>query len=827
MDESGCYSDPRPMGRSRGEGTVRLFAAVYTGLLSVFLTGCDGAVGGYTGFDSVHDAFSVDVIDSSGPMSPWGKAVGDINGDGLPDIVVGGHQPRQLTLAERGLRKIGLDHANRKGELVWYENPTWQRHVVSEQFAIRTDIEVVDIDGDGRNDLVAVTDQGVVWFANGQWQASIVGGGKFHDIESADLDGDGSIELIVRNQTLFGYENGHFVRVFDRTTSGQWQRRDFIVPHGEGLAIADINRDGWQDIVVNRVWLRNPGAEGAEYEWQVQEYGHSHEVDGTWSWPHVYIDTADLNRDGYPDILLAPAEEAGKYYDIAWFLNPGDRRAQGVGHSGGKSTGESTVERAAASGWEKLTVASGVEAVHHFVSAGDADGDGDIDVFAAEMNQGEGDNPVSLYRNVEGEWRQEVLSYGGGHSLQMADIDGDFDLDLVGTNWEFQHYAGDYPVRIWRNFAADSPSWSRYEIDQKRPGQATAVLVTDLNGDGLCDIVTGAYWYRNPGQLDGRWGRAELGAPAYDAIYAGDVDRDGDQDVIATGWFGYHHQQSLVEDVASRLAGDPAHPGNHGRRIALAENIGGGEFSVRVVAEASEGDFTQGVAALETGKPDTWSLVLSWHEEGTGLHELTRRNESGREIWHIRRLTDDSQSEAVNASDLDRDGRMDLALGTIWLRGTDRGFVPMPVDSLSEKPDRNAIADVDGDGWSDIIIGFEAVSRIGDVTWYQNPGVGSEWRPSRIASLVGPMSLDVADLTGDGWPDVVVGEHNLANPAGSRLVWFRNIDQGKAWQGNLIHIGDEHHDGAKLADLDNDGDLDIVSIGWSHGRVLIYENPGL
>lgn len=37
-------------------------------------------------------------------------------------------------------------------------------------------------------------------------------------------------------------------------------------------------------------------------------------------------------------------------------------------------------------------------------------------------------------------------------------------------------------------------------------------------------------------------------------------------------------------------------------------------------------------------------------------------------------------------------------------------------------------------------------------------------------------------------------------------------------------IGDEHHDGAVLADIDDDGDLDILSIGWSHARVLLYEN---
>lgn len=40
----------------------------------------------------------------------------------------------------------------------------------------------------------------------------------------------------------------------------------------------------------------------------------------------------------------------------------------------------------------------------------------------------------------------------------------------------------------------------------------------------------------------------------------------------------------------------------------------------------------------------------------------------------------------------------------------------------------------------------------------------------------------------------------------------------------MIHAGDEHHDGAVVVDLDFDGDLDILSIGWGHGKVLWYEN---
>ena len=47
---------------------------------------------------------------------------------------------------------------------------------------------------------------------------------------------------------------------------------------------------------------------------------------------------------------------------------------------------------------------------------------------------------------------------------------------------------------------------------------------------------------------------------------------------------------------------------------------------------------------------------------------------------------------------------------------------------------------------------------------------------------------------------------------------------GSRWTSHVVAIGDEHHDGAVLADIDDDGDLDILSIGWSHNRVLLYEN---
>jgi hypothetical protein len=68
----------------------------------------------------------------------------------------------------------------------------------------------------------------------------------------------------------------------------------------------------------------------------------------------------------------------------------------------------------------------------------------------------------------------------------------------------------------------------------------------------------------------------------------------------------------------------------------------------------------------------------------------------------------------------------------------------------------------------------------------------------------------------------------LKKPEKARLYILENIDsRGYDWKKHLVYTGDEHHDGARLVDIDKDGDLDIISIGWSHNRVLLYENKAI
>ena len=156
---------------------------------AILLYGCSNSQASqeYPIFDKV-------IIDLNGPTDPWGKATGDINGDGKPDLLVGGH-------AGQGL--------------VWYENPNWKKHVIDASGSFGTDHEFADLDGDGRMDVVSLRNEGLVWYrnlGNDKWQMTTIDNVGLHDIEIADLDRDGRPDIIGRGQTSFR-NTGHTLYV--------------------------------------------------------------------------------------------------------------------------------------------------------------------------------------------------------------------------------------------------------------------------------------------------------------------------------------------------------------------------------------------------------------------------------------------------------------------------------------------------------------------------------------------------------------------------------------------------------------------------------------
>lgn len=254
------------------------------------------------------------------------------------------------------------------------------------------------------------------------WKAHQIADHGTHDLELADLDKDGDLDIVTRDQSDFGTNAGNKVYLWRQDKGDKWTHRIIECPHGEGLALGDIDRDGDPDVVIGGLWFENAGSI----------------LDGAWQ-PHKFCDwhrsatlqVADLNGDSRADVVLTPSELAGNWYRISWFEAPRDPR-QGS--------------------WTEHIIADPVECVIHGLAAGDFNGDGAMDVAMSEMHQSKDPDEVVVFINRKGgtAWDKRVLSTRGSHYIRAGDIGCDGDADLIGANW-----SGPYqPVELWENTSA-------------------------------------------------------------------------------------------------------------------------------------------------------------------------------------------------------------------------------------------------------------------------------------------------------------------------------------------------------------------------------------
>jgi hypothetical protein len=343
-------------------------------------------------------------MDAEPPQNPWIKVVGDIDGDGKRDIIIGGS----------------------KGPLVWYAAPRWSKHAIAAGGYDSVDGEAVDVDRDGDLDLVI---GGVLWYENprpggdprsGAWKARRIATHRTHDVEAADLDGDGKVDLAARGQTGFGHKEGHRILVFRQNSPDDWSSREIRCPEGEGLKLADIDGDGDPDVVIAARWYENPG-DILKGTWREHIYS------AAWEQGDAKVATGDIDGDGRLDIVLTPAEFKDQFYRISWFRAPADSRT----------------ER-----WDARVIEPRIESVVHALGIADMDGDGHPDVVTARMHQGAAPQEVSVYRNGERgrTWIRQVVSTKGSHNIVLADVDGDGHIDILGAN-----HGGPYqPVELWK-----------------------------------------------------------------------------------------------------------------------------------------------------------------------------------------------------------------------------------------------------------------------------------------------------------------------------------------------------------------------------------------
>ncbi len=482
------------------------------------------------------------------------------------------------------------------------------------------------------------------------------------------------------------------------------------------------------------------------------------------------------------------------------------------------------------------------------VSIGDMDGDGDGDIVACSYS----DNRVVWYEQLgPGSFSgvRTILDRVnvGVSAIDLTDLDGDGDLDVLGT-WEGSNEVG------WvQNNGAGAFS-ALHVVDVNGGYQFRGIEAADMDGDGDQDLVSAIRqgipslaWYANDGS--GVFSIAQMissAVPNVSALRVLDIDLDGDPDLLL-------RSMATVVLLRNDGAGNFTAPDTIGTTgFSLTDPVDGGDLDGDGDVDVVHGYGNSGLnlhwiahvngafppqqitydstianmACLRTGDLDNdgdLDLVMG------GYTELAWHANDGTGSFGAPIVLSDSCPSAVwiELGDVDLDGDLDLACASrtgsfvAWVENLGSGaFGPMiPLDTCESRPLLVRAADLDGDGDKEIVRASELNQEL---SLLRNQGVGT-FAPAATISNAAVINRDLqfADLDGDGDTDLLCTRDQGISTA---VEWFENNGTGSFGPPQLIADTLAQPRSAMAADVDLDGDQDVIVIHG--GGVLVLSNNG-